>query len=182
MMEFEEKTFVLKNGQQALLRRLQPADAEKMLEFLRETSRESDFLLRYPEENIMGISEEVQFLEGICQSDNKIMLACVIDGSVAGNISLRGNDYRKLRHRAELALAVRKNYWHLGIGRAMLTEAVGIARNLGLKYLELDYIDGNARAKGLYESLGFQEIARIPQAYCQPDGTFADAILMRKCL
>lgn len=181
-MEFAEKTFVLKNGQQALLRRLQPADAEKMLEFLRETSRESDFLLRYPEENIMGISEEVQFLEGICRSDNKIMLACVIDGSVAGNISLRGNDYRKLRHRAELALAVRKNYWHLGIGRAMLTEAVGIARNLGLKYLELDYIDGNARAKGLYESLGFQEIARIPQAYCQPDGTFADAILMRKCL
>lgn len=181
-MEFEEKTFVLKNGQQALLRRLQPADAEKMLEFLRETSRESDFLLRYPEENIMGISEEVQFLEGICRSDNKIMLACVIDGSVAGNISLRGNDFRKLRHRAELALAVRKNYWHLGIGRAMLTEAVGIARNLGLKYLELDYIDGNARAKGLYESLGFQEIARIPQAYCQPDGTFADAILMRKCL
>lgn len=181
-MEFEEKTFVLKNGQQALLRRLQPADAEKMLEFLRETSRESDFLLRYPEENIMGISEEVQFLEGICQSDNKIMLACVIDGSVAGNLSLRGNDYRKLRHRAELALAVRKNYWHLGIGRAMLTEAVGLARNLGLKYLELDYIDSNARAKGLYESLGFQEIARIPQAYCQPDGTFADAILMRKCL
>lgn len=181
-MEFEEKTFALKNGQQALLRRLQPADAEKMLEFLRETSRESDFLLRYPEENIMGISEEVQFLEGICQSDNKIMLACVIDGSVAGNISLRGNDYRKLRHRAELALAVRKNYWHLGIGRAMLTEAIGLARNLGLKYLELDYIDGNARAKGLYESLGFQEIARIPQAYCQPDGTFADAILMRKCL
>ena len=181
-MEFEEKTFVLKNGQQALLRRLKPADAEKMLELLRETSRESDFLLRYPEENIMGISEEVQFLEGICQSDNKIMLACVIDGSVAGNISLRGNDYRKLRHRAELALAVRKNYWHLGIGRAMLTEAIGLARNLGLKYLELDYIDGNARAKGLYESLGFQEIARIPQAYCQPDGTFADAILMRKCL
>lgn len=181
-MEFEEKTFALKNGQQALLRRLQPADAEKMLEFLRETSQESDFLLRYPEENMMGISEEVQFLEGICRSDNKIMLACVIDGSVAGNISLRGNDYRKLRHRAELALAVRKNYWHLGIGRAMLTEAVGIARNLGLKYLELDYIDGNARAKGLYESLGFQEIARIPQAYCQPDGTFADAILMRKCL
>ena len=181
-MEFEEKTFALKNGQQALLRRLQPADAEKMLEFLRETSRESDFLLRYPEENIMGISEEVQFLEGICQSDNKIMLACVIDGSVAGNISLRGNDFRKLRHRAELALAVRKNYWHLGIGRAMLTEAIGLARKLGLKYLELDYIDGNARAKGLYESLGFQEIARIPQAYCQPDGTFADAILMRKCL
>ena len=51
-----------------------------------------------------------------------------------------------------------------------------------LEYLELDYIDGNARAKGLYESLGFQEIARIPQAYCQPDGTFADAILMRKCV
>ena len=153
-----------------------------MLEFLRETSRESDFLLRYPEENTMGISEEVQFLGGICQSDNKIMLACVIDGSVAGNLSLRGNDYRKLRHRAELALAVRKNYWRLGIGRTMLTEAIGLARNLGLKYLELDYIDGNARAKGLYESLGFQEIARIPQAYCQPDGTFADAILMRKCL
>lgn len=181
-MKFEEKTFVLKNGQQALLRQLQPTDAEKMLEFLRETSRESDFLLRYPEENIMGISEEVQFLEGICQSDNKIMLACVIDGSVAGNISLRGNDFRKLRHRGEVSLGVRKTYWHLGIGRAMLTEAVALARNLGLQYLELDYIDGNARAKGLYESLGFREIARIPQAYRQPDGTMEDSVLMRKCL
>ncbi len=181
-MKFEEKTFVLKNGQQALLRQLQPTDAEKMLEFLRETSRESDFLLRYPEENIMGISEEVQFLEGICQSDNKIMLACVIDGSVAGNTSLRGNDFRKLRHRGEVSLGVRKAYWHLGIGRAMLTEAVALARNLGLQYLELDYIDGNARAKGLYESLGFREIARIPQAYRQPDGTMADSVLMRKCL
>ena len=181
-MHFESREIVLKNGERALLRQVQPMDAEKMLEFLRETSRESDFLLRYPEENIMGISEEVQFLEGICQSDNKIMLACVIDGSVAGNISLRGNDFRKLRHRGELALAVRKAYWHLGIGRAMLTEAVELARNLGLQYLELDYIDGNARAKGLYESLGFQEISRIPQAYCQPDGTMADAVMMRKCL
>ena len=180
-MHFESREIVLKNGERALLRQVQPMDAEKMLEFLRETSRESD-LLRYPEENIMGISEEVQFLEGICQSDNKIMLACVIDGSVAGNISLRGNDFRKLRHRGELALAVRKAYWHLGIGRAMLTEAIELARNLGLQYLELDYIDGNARAKGLYESLGFREIARIPQAYRQPDGTMADSVLMRKCL
>ena len=181
-MRFESRTIVLKNGERALLRQVQPTDAEEMLVFLRETSRESDFLLRYPEENIMGISEEVQFLEGICQSDNKIMLACFIDGSVAGNISLRGNDFRKIRHRGELALAVRKAYWHLGIGRVMLTEAIGLARNLGLQYLELDYIDGNARAKGLYESLGFQEFARISRAYCQPDGTMADAVMMRKCL
>ena len=117
-MEFEEKTFVLKKWAADAAAAAAARGRRENAGVFAGNFRESDFLLRYPEENMMGISEEVRFLEGICQSDNKIMLACVIDGSVAGNISLRGNDYRKLRHRAELALAVRKNYWHLGIGRA----------------------------------------------------------------
>lgn len=181
-MEFQEKSIILKNGETALLRKMVPADAEKMLVFLGEAALESDFLLRYPQEYGMDIPGEVRFLEEIFSAENKILLACEVGGQLIGNLSLRGNDFLKIRHRGEVSLAVRKAYWHLGIGRAMLTQAVVLARNLGLQYLELDYIDGNARAKGLYENLGFREIARIPQAYIQPDGTLADSVLMRKCL
>ena len=165
-----------------MLRKMEPSDAEQMLILLKEAALESPYLLRYPQERGMDIPGEIAYLEQICHSDNKIMLACMVEGRLVGNVSLRGNDLLKIRHRAELALVVRKAYWRQGIGKAMLTEVIGLARNLGLQYLELDYIDGNARAKGLYESLGFQEIARIPQAYCQPDGTMADAVMMRKCL
>lgn len=39
-------------------------------------------------------------------------------------------------------------------------------------------IEGNDRAKHLYESLGFVETGRIPKANKYDDGTYRDDILM----
>lgn len=181
-MEFSEKTVVLKDGRQATVRSVLPSDAEAMLSFLKDTAGETDYLLRYPEECTEDVPGETRFLEAFCQSPNSAMLVCVVDGVLAGNVALQGNTRQKIRHRGSLALAVRKDYWGLGIATMLMETAISLAKASGMSYLELDYMDGNQRAGNLYRRLGFQELARIPDAYHLRGGKSADAVMMRKIL
>ena len=88
----------------------------------------------------------------------------------------------KTRHRASVAIALKKEYWGLGIGAALFREMIAIAEERGLDHLELDYIEGNDRARCLYEKMGFQQIAEVPDAYRLKDGTSRKSILMIKTL
>ena len=45
-----------------------------------------------------------------------------------------------------------------------------------------DYIEGNDRARYLYEKMGFVETARVPDVYRLKDGSFRKSILMMKKL
>lgn len=181
-MQFSEKTVLLKDGRQATVRSVLPSDAEEMLAFLKDTAGETDYLLRYPEECTEDVPGETRFLETICQSPNSAMLVCVVDGVLAGNVALQGNTRQKIRHRGSLALAVRKDYWGLGIATMLMETAISLAADSGMAYLELDYMDRNQRAGNLYRRLGFQELARIPDAYRLRGGKSADTVMMRKIL
>lgn len=181
-MQFSEKTVLLKDGRQATVRSVLPSDAEEMLAFLKDTAGETDYLLRYPEECTEDVPGEIRFLETICQSPNSAMLVCVVDGVLAGNVALQGNTRQKIRHRGSLALAVRKDYWGLGIATMLMETAISLAADCGMVYLELDYMDKNQRAGNLYRRLDFQELARIPDAYHLRGGKSADAVMMRKIL
>ena len=66
-MKFETKTFILNDGREALLRIPNEADAEAMLDYLRITAGETDFLLRYPEEcdKRYSLEDEKRIIERI---------------------------------------------------------------------------------------------------------------------
>lgn len=85
---------------------------------------------------------------------------------------------RKLRHRAEIAIAVRKSCWGLGLGSALLNRVLTLAKALGYEQLELEVIDGNDRALRLYERLGFVQTGRTPRAFRYDDGSYRDEIQM----
>ena len=57
-----------------------------------------------------------------------------------------------------------------------------VARQRGVMFMELDYIGGNARGRGLYEKMGFQEIARHPDAVRLKDGSLRELVYMMKRL
>ena len=48
----------------------------------------------------------------------------------------------------------------------------------GYEQAELTVVEGNDRAYHLYESLGFKECGRVPNANKYDDGTYSDDILM----
>lgn len=66
-----------------------------------------------------------------------------------------------------------------GLGRQLMRTMIAAARDRGAREILLEVRSDNPRARTLYESLGFVEIATRPKYY-QPDGV--DAVVMRLTL
>ena len=49
-MRFAPKEIILKDGRACVLRPTAPEDAEAMIQYLKETAGETEYLLRYPDE------------------------------------------------------------------------------------------------------------------------------------
>ena len=179
-MLYPTTTITLKNGKTAVFRSPRREDAAELLAYLRRTAEETDFLLRYPEEITMTVEQEETFIERINQSENSYMILCLVDGKHAGNCSMQFYDKRKVRHRGEVAIALTREFWGMGIGTAMFEEMISLARARGASQLELGMVDGNERGLALYRKMGFREYGRLPNAFCQKDGTMCDEILMVK--
>jgi RimJ/RimL family protein N-acetyltransferase len=183
-MIFSEKTVLLRDGSACALRSPGPADGAVMLEYLRQTAAETHFLLSSSDEAAMTMEQEVEFLANIREKKNAVMLGAWRDGALLGNCGLNPVDdrHRRMRHRASIGIAVKKAYWGLGVGRALLTELVTLAPRLGYSQLELGVCASNQRARLLYEKLGFQQTGRTPNAFRLEDGTFEDEIQMCRAL
>ena len=81
----------------------------------------------------------------------------------------------KDRHRASVAIALLQEFWNLGIGTKMFKEMFQIARERnGVRQIELDFIEGNSRARHLYEKMGFRITGVKPDAIRMKDGTFVN--------
>jgi len=172
-------SFSLRDGRALLARSPEAADAKTMCEYLLATAEETHFLVRYPEETSTDLEEEAHFLQKIAEAESDFMLAAFDGQKVAGNVAVSGISARyKMAHRAELGIAVRKEYWHEGIGQWLMKAAITKARWVGYEQLELGVFADNARATALYKKLGFSEYGRVPRAFRMKDGTYIDEVLM----
>ena len=178
-MEYKEKSITLKNGQAALLRSPRPGEGEIYLDFLVMICGESDFVMNYPEElgHLTPEKEEAWIQQGLDDPDS-YRISCFIDGNLAGNCQIARMNRLKTAHRSGIAISVRKAYWRLGIGTRLMEEMLAIAREWGMEQVELQYVEGNVRAKGLYEKMGFVEVGRLPNAFHLADGTSCSEVFM----
>ncbi len=92
------------------------------------------------------------------------------------------NRWRKTRHRGQVAIALLKDYWGLGIGTAMFKEMIDKARQEKLEQLELEVIEGNQRAIGLYHKMGFCVHRRKAQRYPAGGWKLLKELMMVKVL
>ena len=183
-MVFQETVFKLKDGRVALLRSPHEDDAEEMLQFIIKASCETDYLMKYPEEFAdFTLEQEKDFLNGANQNENAMMIACVVGGRIAGNCQISFRSGMKDCHRASVAIALLQEFWSLGIGTRMFEEMFRIARERkGVRQIELDFVEGNSRARHLYEKMGFRITGVKPDAIRTKDGTFLNEYMMLKRL
>ena len=183
-MKLEITEFELKDGRSALLRSPGSGDAAEMLRFIIRASGETEFLLKYPEEfEEYTMEREKALLQGILENPDAMMIACEIDGKIAGNCQIAFCTNQKERHRASVAIGILQEYWGLGIGTKMFQEMIRVALERGgIRQIELTYIEGNSRARGLYEKMGFRITGVKPDAVRFRDGTFANEYMMMKRL
>ena len=179
-MIIQDIPFVLKNGRQALIRNPKDDDIQGMLDYLRVSAGETEFILRYPEECGKYTPEgEKALFDRVNASDHEAMLVCLVEGKVAGNCQITWSTGIKTRHRAAVAIALLREYWNQGIGTRMFRELIRIAEeNKQILQLELDFIEGNTRARALYEKMGFRITGIRPDAIRLKDGTLLNEYSM----
>ena len=108
-MKFPEREIILKDGRKCVLRPTGPDLAAEMIEYMKVTAGETEWLLRYPDEVSFTLESEQEILGRILEDPGHVMMAAVVDGKVAGNCSIGGiGNKRKILHRCSLAIALYK--------------------------------------------------------------------------
>ena len=182
-MKFQPRTLTLKDGRTCILCPTYPEYAEQMIEYLKLTAEETPFLLRYPDEVNYTLEAEREILGNLLENETSVMMMALVDGKVAGNCSINGRgNKRRILHRCGLAIALKKEFWNLGIGTAMMEYLEELAKQIGYEQIELEVVDGNHMAKYLYERCGFVETGKNVRALKYDDGSYRDEIIMVKVL
>lgn len=182
-MIFEKKRINLKDGRTCILRPVERKDAEAMIEYLRIVSSETPFLLRNEDEVTYTVEAEEHLLENKRNDPREIMMVAEVEGIIAGNCGIVSNgNLRRVYHRCGFAIALKEAYWNLGIGSAMMDYAFSLAKEMGYEQAELEVVEGNNRAKSLYERFGFKESGKNFHALKYDDGSYRDEYKMVKIL
>ena len=172
--------FKLKDGRTAILRSANENDAEAFVDYMKKSTGETDFLLRTPEEcESQTIGQEIDFINNCNLSDTHTLLVCEVGGKLAGNCMIWWNNRVKTGHRASVAIGLLREFWNQGIGTKMFQEMIKIAENNpNILQMELDFIEGNSRARALYEKMGFRITGIKFNSIRQKDGTLCNEYSM----
>jgi RimJ/RimL family protein N-acetyltransferase len=154
-----------------------PADAASLLAHARHVARESDFLSAGPGERALTLASQVAFLRRLRSSDAGFVLRGLVGGRLVAVLSVVRPSPPRLHHRAEIGLTVRAAHWGGGIGRGMCEVAIALAKERGLRKLNLRVRADNRRAIRLYQALGFSREGLSPRALCVR-GRFFSEIMM----
>lgn len=170
------KEVKLKNGQTLMLRRVEEEDAEIIINYLNIVGGESDNLLFGENEFNKSIEEEKQFINNLDKSNN-LMIIGMIDNNIV-SIANIGKSFRKrISHNGEIAISVKKEYWGIGVGYAVMNELIEFAKSNNIKNISLGVKASNNKAINLYKKCGFKEIG-CHKDFFNVNGEFDDEILM----
>jgi len=179
-MIINDVKFLLKDGREAVLRSPREEDVESTLEYLYVSAGETEYILRYPEECGKYTAEgEKKLFEQKNASPNEAMLMCVVEGRVIGNCEISFYRGMKTKHRATVAIALISEFWNQGIGTKMFEEMIHLAEEREeVMQMELEFVEGNTRARHLYEKMGFRIAGVHPNAIRLKDGRLLNNYLM----
>jgi len=102
------------------------------------------------------------------------------DPRIVGHVNLKGDGLRTGVHRCELGIGIERPWRGTGLGRQLMTTALAFAENApGLAWVDLRVFAHNARARQLYERLGFEEIG-VVRDRLRIRGEVIDDVLMTR--
>ena len=144
-----------------IIRELTTDDAEQLIAYTKQIGGESDNLTFGADGLPVTVEDERGFLQSMAENDRAVMLGVwrgdelIADGSI--NVLPR-----RMSHRAELAMTVKKAYWNQGIGSMLMEHLIQYAKEHGIELIYLDVRADNHAAIHLYEKFGFQQTGTLP--------------------
>ncbi|WP_347292852.1 GNAT family protein [uncultured Brachyspira sp.] len=139
-----------------IIREVHITDAKNVVDFIKEVSDESDFLICASDERELSVEKESEFIQTIEKSVLEKMFLCEIDEKIVGICSIRGVNKKRVKHRVSLGISVLKEYWGRGIASKLLEYTINYCKANDLKKIELNVRADNNRVISLYKKFGFE--------------------------
>lgn len=112
-------------------------------------------------------------------SSGSRVYVCRSSNEVIGGFYLKANFSGSSSHIANAAYMVKEIYQGQGIGTLLIKASLHIAKELGFQAMQFNMVlSQNMGAIKLYHKLGFHIIGTIPQAVCNPNGSYQDGYVM----
>lgn len=104
-------------------------------------------------------------------------------GEIAGFFAVRPNRTGRAKHVANASFIVHHGHRKKGIGRKMGKHALKVARKLGYKAIQYNFVvSTNAVAVNLWQSLGYAIVGTLPKGYRHATEGMVDVYIMHRFL
>lgn len=163
-------------SEEVAIRLPEPADAEDLLALLDRLQQESDTFSLADADDPVSAAQEADQLNQIAGSPRHLLLVASLGKTLLGVCSIAPTPQGNV---GELGIAVEKKYWHMGIGTALVDEALYWAQTASeLQAVGLMVQTRNVAAMKLYQKLGFTRTATPPTKVTDDDGERVTAVEM----
>jgi len=168
----------LKNEQRLIIGSAKKKDAKQLIAYLQAVVTESDNLTRGMGEFLIKPDEEKIIIESHAATSNKLFLTGKVENKIVSVLTCGVSEKPRLKHIGTIGITVRKDFWDIGIGSAMMRVFTQWAKeNSSLRKIELAVRTDNKNAIKLYKKFGFVREGTIKRALCI-DGLFYDNYVM----
>lgn len=142
-----------------IIERAKATDAEAILNFSKICGSETDNL-SFGESGIpISAEQEASHIGSIERSDTDIFLVARDGGEIVGTGNYSSFSKKRMRHRGEFGISVKKSYWNQGVGTMLMEHILDFAKNVARsEIVSLEVRSDNEAAIHLYRKFGFEKI------------------------
>ena len=159
-----------------LIRPATPADAAAIWAIIEPMIRAGE---TYTLDRDMGEGDALAYWLG---TDKETFVA-EDEGTILGTYYLRANQAGGGAHVANAGYVTGAAATGRGVARAMGLHSIDHAKARGFRAMQFNFVvSSNVRAVGLWRSLGFEVVGRLPAAFEHPAEGFVDALVMFRTL
>ena len=148
------------------VREYTPADLPEMIRIWNEVVADG---VAFPQEEALDIETGAAFFAAQTRS------AVAVDdsGAVRGLYILHPNNIGRCGHICNASYAVSRDCRGRHIGEALVSDSLAQGKALGFRVMQFNaVVESNARARRLYERLGFVPLGVIPGGFRMADGRY----------
>jgi RimJ/RimL family protein N-acetyltransferase len=157
-------------------------DAKDIIKFIRLVDIETDYSIREADEFEFGCEDEEEFIRSKLESEYDVYLKAVYNGQIAGTLGFSVRTSRRFMHKGEFGMAILKEYWGLGIGKALMDTMIEWCEQIDIEKIILEVDVNNEKAIGLYKKYGFVQEGYLKNDKKMLDGTYRDSLVMAKMM
>jgi L-amino acid N-acyltransferase YncA len=159
-----------------IIRRATPEDAAAIWAIIEPTIRAGE---TYTLDREMSEAEALAYWFGA----DKEPFVAEADGVILGTYYLRANQAGGGAHVCNAGYMTSAAATGRGVARVMGLHSIDHARARGFRAMQFNFVvSSNVRAVGLWQSLGFEIVGRLPGAFDHPAEGFVDALVMFRTL